>query len=197
MSPPHKTTPRLHTTLLRILGTLALATTLPTGCTTPAETRPTEQVIADAMEQRGKFWAELDDIQNLLGGTWEKHDDPLANSCPGSNRETYKYSGDRIRSEALPDPIAGAEQLTTYFSQLGYTVTPQSFAPNHHAIIARDANGWNITVTTYRLKQDMLTTIAADTGCFRGNSGLISDYQSRLIREERARTSPSPSPSRY
>ncbi|UCR90269.1 hypothetical protein [Mycetocola spongiae] len=163
----------------------------------PGPERPTEQVIADAMEQRGKFWAELDDIQNLLGGTWEKHDDPLANSCPGSNRETYKYSGDRIRSEALPDPVAGAEQLTTYFLQLGYTVTPQSFDKYHHAIIARDANGWRITVTTDLVEEKMQTTIAADTGCFRGKTVLIARYQSRLIDEERARTSPSPSPSRY
>ncbi|UCR88420.1 hypothetical protein [Mycetocola spongiae] len=170
-----------------------------TGCgyDTPNATTPSRsesQMIEDALQQREQFWTELDQVQDIIGGEWERHDNPLADFCEDAEHKKYLYSGARLRSEPLPDPVATGKRLRTYWEEQGYTVTEQSFTKNHRNAVAENGNGRQIILETKTLAGVTQTALFAETGCFTGDVGVIAHYLAQAVRASQAADPPSPSP---
>lgn len=163
---------------LLVLGLSSL-----TGCAdsgdalgSPAPTS-TEELFAQALANRAQFWGELDDMEKALGGEWTKIDGRTPEDCLGKFRgDHYQYLGFRERTVPVDDIHASADAMQKYWDDLDYTTQRISYAEDHLLVVAKDLNGWEITMKTEGLGDSKRTIIDAETGCFPGDYSTVLVY---------------------
>lgn len=176
------------------VGVLAMSGIVLSGCGGAASDAPESETATELYEQalanREQFWHELDDMEKVVGGEWKNTDDRIAQPCSGEMRDDYYYyDGFRERTEPVDDIHAAGDAIRKYWDDIGYSTQQVSYAKDNLIVSAKDAGGWSFTFETNGTAPEKYTTLAADTGCFRGNYRRVLKYEVQWDKDH-----PQPSP---
>lgn len=170
------------------VGSLLL---LLTGCSALDSVVPPIDIRADVKmtpaEARSDLAQRSDDLQELIGGLWENHDNFIASGCGRDDRGFYYY-GSRARLETVTDIPGTAGRIEAWWKGEGYAVTHQVFL-NDHLLHGVAPNGMVIDVS---LGEDR-TYFSTDGPCLLGDWYKISLEDGRNHRNDFPRT-PTPTP---
>jgi hypothetical protein len=145
----------------------------------------------DPAEARADFALHLDGIQEVLGGTWINHDNPVAEGCGMEPESGFYYDGGRVRTEALVDYEAAGEAAVAYWNERGFEVRSAAYRPTHRLVSATSPNGTTIHLTLEHDRND----IGAEGPCNEGNWGDVRRQDTRRLEaEERVTPTPTPTP---
>lgn len=144
-------------------------------------------------EARADLAKRSDDLQALIGGVWENHDNFIASGCGRDDRGFYYYGG-RARLETVPDIPGTAAGIESWWTEEGYSVTHQVFREDHllHGVAP---NGTVIDVSL----GDRRTYFSVDGPCILGDWKRASDddlahHRNDFPREPAASPTATPGP---
>jgi hypothetical protein len=142
-------------------------------------------------EARADFALHLDAIQEVLGGTWINHDNPVAEGCGMDSDSGFYYDGGRVRTEAIVDYDAAGDAAVAYWKERGFEVRSAAYRPTHRLVTATSPNG----TTIYLKLEDNRNEINAEGPCNEGNWGDVRRQDGRrLDAEEQLTPTPTPTP---
>jgi hypothetical protein len=178
---------RRSTAAIGVVLLLLLAGCSPTDSLVPPLELRSDVKMTPA-EARADLARHSDDLEEILGGRWEHHDNSLASGC--ADDKGFYYFGARVRQDAVTDTATAAGQVMSWWKKRGYTVTHHVYQ-NDHLLHGVAPNGMTIDLSL----GDGYTDFAADGPCIPGDWAAIRlDDGDRVRKEMRKTSAPTPTP---
>jgi hypothetical protein len=155
----------------------------------PKDTSPMQHMTPE--QARTDLASHLDAIQEVLGGTWNNRDNPLAESCHSGGEGGFYYDGARVRTEPIADFDTAAEAAVEYWMDKGFEVQSRAYRPSHRLVTATSPNGTSVFLEL----EDDRNIVTAEGPCNEGTWGDVRRSDgNRLDAQERLTLTPTPTP---